>query len=404
MWTDINEVPAQYPWLDRDIVCDVCVVGGGITGVMCALRLAQSGADTVLITENRIGSGATADTMPCVEYDFGHTLHSLRKRLESGDAIELMRMGERALGELTSLVAELGGDCGFALRDSMIFTGDMAELSMLNNEFLVRKRAGFDCSYISRSSAADVFSFDIAGAIVSKGLAAQLDPYRLTHLCAARAHDMGVRIFENTKADLIECEGDVYIETSTRRLITARKTVVAAGGACGEILGGQSVTKSAFMVASEPVERLASWPGRCVIRTWNEPTVTVAASPDNRICAGGLASASVDEEGRLFGIIPAHKLCNRRFEDLREMPGYLFPETEIGDFEFARVSRYTETPDRLPIIGEAPEAPGCIFALCSAPNAVLMSMIAAPVVTSLCADAYPEEAEFFSAVRKSLSR
>lgn len=404
MWTDINEVPEQYPWLAKDIACDVCVVGGGITGVMCALELAQSGADTVLITENRIGSGATADMMPCVEYDFGHTLHSLRKRLSKEDAIELMRMGADALARLTELIPTLDGDCGFALRDSMIFTCDVAELSLLNNEFLARRRAGFDCSYISQSSARDVFSFDMAGAIVSKGMAAQLDPYRLTHLCASRAADMGVRIFENTKADLIECEDRVYIETSTRRMISAKKAVIAAGGACGEILGGQTQTKSAFTVASEPIERLTGWPGRCVIRTWNEPSVTVAASPDNRVCAGGLTTASVDEEGRLFGVIPAHKLCNKRFEELEEMPAYLFPETQIEDFEFARVSGFCETPDRLPIIGESPEAPGCIFALCPAPNAALMSMIAAPVVAGLYNDNFPEEAELFSPVRKALSR
>lgn len=402
IWTDINEVPAQYPWLDRDVICDVCVVGGGITGALCALRLAESGLDTVLITENRIGSGATASTMPCVEYDFGHTIHSLKKRMDEESAAEFIKMGADALSELSHLVETLDGDCGFTLRDSMIFTDDASELSLLNNEFMARRKAGFDCSYISRSSARDVFSFDIAGAIVSKGLAAELDPYRLAHMCAQRATEIGARIFENTKAEMIECDDGILIETSTRRLISAKKAVIAGGDSCSQIFESQTTTKTGFMVATEPVEKIVGWPGRCVIRTWGNPTVTVAASPDNRICAGGLTTAAVDEEGRLYGIIPIHKLCNRRFQELEEMPCYLFPETDINGFEFACISKYSETYDRLPIIGQSSRSPDCFFALCPAPNAALMSVVAASLITRLCSGEYADEYELFSPDRKSL--
>ena len=41
IWTRINKPPAQYPWLSDDVECEVCVIGGGITGAIAAARLAE---------------------------------------------------------------------------------------------------------------------------------------------------------------------------------------------------------------------------------------------------------------------------------------------------------------------------------------------------------------------------
>ena len=39
--------------------CDVCVIGGGYTGLSAALHLAERGVDTVLVEAHRIGWGAS---------------------------------------------------------------------------------------------------------------------------------------------------------------------------------------------------------------------------------------------------------------------------------------------------------------------------------------------------------
>ena len=43
LWTTLSTTPAQYPWLDRDLTCQVAVVGGGMAAAMCALRFAEAG-------------------------------------------------------------------------------------------------------------------------------------------------------------------------------------------------------------------------------------------------------------------------------------------------------------------------------------------------------------------------
>lgn len=50
---------APFGQLDGDIEADVCIIGGGFTGVASAIELAERGLSVVLLEANRIGWGAT---------------------------------------------------------------------------------------------------------------------------------------------------------------------------------------------------------------------------------------------------------------------------------------------------------------------------------------------------------
>ena len=49
----------RYAPLDGDRHADVAIVGGGFTGLSCALTLAEAGADVVLLEASRVGDGAS---------------------------------------------------------------------------------------------------------------------------------------------------------------------------------------------------------------------------------------------------------------------------------------------------------------------------------------------------------
>lgn len=50
---------APYPQLNGDIRCDVCIVGGGFSGLSSALYLTEAGYDVVVLEAARIGWGAS---------------------------------------------------------------------------------------------------------------------------------------------------------------------------------------------------------------------------------------------------------------------------------------------------------------------------------------------------------
>src|SRR6056300_1212403 len=47
------------PVLDSELTADVCVIGGGFTGLSAALNLAEQGMDVVLLEAERLGFGAS---------------------------------------------------------------------------------------------------------------------------------------------------------------------------------------------------------------------------------------------------------------------------------------------------------------------------------------------------------
>ena len=69
-----NDVAGEYPLsyyaattkvlprmdcLNEDLVCDVCVVGGGYTGISTALSLSEHGYSVILLEAHRVAFGAS---------------------------------------------------------------------------------------------------------------------------------------------------------------------------------------------------------------------------------------------------------------------------------------------------------------------------------------------------------
>ena len=60
VWKD-NYKETNYNSLDKDISCDVLIIGGGLTGVSSLFNLRDSGLDVVLVEQNKIGLGVTSN-------------------------------------------------------------------------------------------------------------------------------------------------------------------------------------------------------------------------------------------------------------------------------------------------------------------------------------------------------
>src|SRR5688572_2155112 len=76
-WLLKSGLLASYPSVDRDLKCDVAVIGGGITGAMIAWHLVQEGVDVVLVEKREIAFGSTAASTGLLLYEVDTHLHRL---------------------------------------------------------------------------------------------------------------------------------------------------------------------------------------------------------------------------------------------------------------------------------------------------------------------------------------
>ena len=61
LWTQ-GLTPPRFPALPGDVETPVLVIGGGLAGVLCSLRLQQAGVEHLLVEGGRIGQGITKGT------------------------------------------------------------------------------------------------------------------------------------------------------------------------------------------------------------------------------------------------------------------------------------------------------------------------------------------------------
>src|SRR5688500_11979911 len=60
-WTT-GETATQLPVLDDNVQADVCIVGGGISGMTTAYLLAREGRSVIVLDHGPLGSGETGRT------------------------------------------------------------------------------------------------------------------------------------------------------------------------------------------------------------------------------------------------------------------------------------------------------------------------------------------------------
>ena len=61
VWSEFSQ-KKEFEQLNRDIGCDILVIGGGMAGILTAYYLMREGKNVVLVEGAQIGSGMTAKT------------------------------------------------------------------------------------------------------------------------------------------------------------------------------------------------------------------------------------------------------------------------------------------------------------------------------------------------------
>lgn len=100
------------PALVGDVSCDVAVIGGGLGGMLAALRLAELGRDVVLVEADICGWAASARNAGYVTNTLGSDPRILN-RFYADRVRGLYRFANNAVGFTEELIASRGIECGY---------------------------------------------------------------------------------------------------------------------------------------------------------------------------------------------------------------------------------------------------------------------------------------------------
>ncbi|MDG2291296.1 MAG: FAD-dependent oxidoreductase, partial [Phycisphaerales bacterium] len=208
----VNEV-TDYPRLKEDIRVDVCVVGGGFTGISTALSLAERSYKVCVLEANRIGWGASGRNGGQMIGGLSGTERLNKKNPAHADMI--WDMGWRGHEIIRDRVERYDIDCDLkhgyvdvALKERHLRDFEAA------NEELARRNYPFEHRMMSRDETCDALGTQhYIGALLNMGNG-HLHPLNLCIGEAKAAESLGTVLYEQSAALKIDHGDAVRISTA----------------------------------------------------------------------------------------------------------------------------------------------------------------------------------------------
>ena len=224
-----SDFPAQ-PRLNGPIEADVCVVGGGLTGISTALHLTERGYSVVLLEAHRIGHGASGRNGGQLVSGYSCDMHRIRQEVGVEASKVFWDMSVEAVADVDTRIAR--HDIACDRRAGYFFAAlnprQMIGLGEMHEEW--RNLYGYDRTTLVRRD--EVGNWVDTG-IYQGGLAdsggGQIHPLNYLLGLSRAARDAGVRIFEYSAATQIQRGAQPLVHTATGRV--RAEFLVLAGNA-----------------------------------------------------------------------------------------------------------------------------------------------------------------------------
>lgn len=191
IWEDV--VLPHFSSLDKNLKADVCIVGGGISGVSLAYQLGKRGKKVILLEGARIASGQTGRTTAHLTYQPEDQLKNLIKQHDNKRLSSYMSAHSRAIDIIEDIIFQENISCDFKRTSGFLFLGEHDSFETLSEEHKLGRELGFDLQLVDQ-----IPGFPNLGPAVVYPRQAQFHPLKYISGLLRTLHDLDVAIFENS--------------------------------------------------------------------------------------------------------------------------------------------------------------------------------------------------------------
>ncbi|MBO6503861.1 MAG: FAD-binding oxidoreductase [Kordiimonadaceae bacterium] len=290
----------QFRRLEGNVRAEVCVIGGGYSGVATALALAEAGKHVVLVEQNQVGWGASGRNGGQVLGGFGpeqSEYEKYEKVYGAENAKRVWEEGIRCVELVKANVDKYNIDCDFTLGyfDAAMNQREMDDLKEAKEDLeelgFPHKLRLLDQNDVKTAIGSDRF----IGGLVNEGWG-HCHPLNLCRGEAKAAEGLGVEIYEDARVSKLDYhENHIVVDMDWGR-VTADKVVLACNAYLGNLvprLANRMLPVGSYIIGTERLsDELANdiLPGNHAVCDQRWAVDYFRMSADKRLLFGGVAS------------------------------------------------------------------------------------------------------------------
>lgn len=283
----------RWPQLTESIQCDVCIIGGGFTGLSSALFLTEAGYDVVLLEAAQIGFGASGRNGGQVVNSYSRDIEVIQQRYGPNVAKMLGSMMFEGADIIRDRIDRYAIDCDY--RPGGIFAalnarqmGHLRAQKTLWESYGNRELTLLDSAGMQREVASERY---VGGLLDRRG--GHLHPLNLALGEAEAIRRHGGRIYEQSAATAVAYGSPNRIKTAGGEV--SAKFVIFAGNAylapqLEPRLSSKSMPCGSQIITSEPLSAelaQALLPSNYCVEDCNYLLDYFRLTADNRLLYGG---------------------------------------------------------------------------------------------------------------------
>jgi glycine/D-amino acid oxidase-like deaminating enzyme len=322
----LANLPAReaYPPLESTTKADLCIVGGGFTGLWAALHAKRDEPwrDVVVLEQDTIGYGASGRNGGFIVSSLTHGISNGLARFED-EMPELERLAQENFDGLKRDLQTHGIDCDFEETGELLAILEPYQDAWIEEEAELLQRFGHEVETFDQAGMQQQLNSPLyRGGVWDKTGAGILDPGKLAEALREAAIRLGTRIYEGAPVQGFRDEGDHVEVLAGAGKVRARRVLLATSAYKPLLRSMRRYVAPVYDYAlmTEPIDLgLLGWKNRQGVGDGANQFHYYRLTKDNRILWGGYEAVyhfggavkpKYDEDDKVFAELSQHFFTN----------------------------------------------------------------------------------------------
>ena len=226
-WINSEKNKEKYNKVEKNIETDICIIGGGITGISTEYYLTKENLKVTVLDMGKIGFQTTGNSTAKITSQHGLFYKDLKDSKGEDFARLYYDANEDAIKNIKKIVEKEKIQCDLECQSAYVLAANREEVQKVKDEVEVVRGFGGHAEYLEREDIdKNLLILNPLAAIRFKNQA-QFNSYKYTIELAKICKNLGANIYENTKVVDVRDEKDYYyLETEDGYKIKAKYLVI----------------------------------------------------------------------------------------------------------------------------------------------------------------------------------